>query len=150
MPENKEYRPLRLRAHDGDDLKIISAMTQDAILKVGDIAYLPKARRFAFVANRFVWETAGQRRRGAFARVRAGVHFDDVLSVRQMNIRADAKDAVLELLAIRFEPAADGAGAVILEFSGGGGVRLDVEAINAELSDLSPPWPARRRPDHQD
>lgn len=149
MTDLRDYKPLRLLAEDGEDLKVLSACLQDAVVKVGDFAFLPKERRFAFVANRFVWECAADRKRGPFARVRAGAHFDDVKAVRQQNIRADAKDAVLELLALRFEPGADGAGAVVMEFSGGGAIRLEVESVNAQMRDLSAPWSTARKPDHK-
>ncbi len=143
-----DYRPLRLMAEDADDLKIISVVLQDAVARIGDFAHSPGERRFAFVANRFVWEFAADRKRGPFARVRAGCHFDDVLAIRQMNLRTDIKDGVVELLAIRFEPGADGAGVVTLDFAGGGAIRLDVESVNAHLADMSAPWATRSRPEH--
>lgn len=145
----KDYRPLRLMVEDAEDLGVLSTVLQDAIAKVGDFAHLPKQHRFAFVANRFVWETASDRKRGPFARVRAGCHFDDVISVRAMNLRLDAKDAVLNLLAVRFAPREDGAGTVTLDFAGGGAIRLDVESINAQLADISAPWLTQARPEHE-
>jgi hypothetical protein len=146
MPKLAGYRPLRLFAADAEDLKVVSAMLQDSIVKIGDFSLAPKERRFAFVASRFVWECAGAR--GPFARVRAGCHFDDVRAVRQTRLRTDARDAVVELLAIRFDPAADGAGTVTLDFAGGGAIRLDVDCVNAHLSDISAPWATRLKPDH--
>lgn len=150
MPGLQDYKPLRLMVEDADDLKVLSAVLQDAIAKVGDFAHVPSQRRFAFVANRFVWEDATDKKRGPFARVRAGCHFDDVLAVRQMNLRPDAKDGVLNLLAIRFESSADGAGAVMFDFAGGGAIRLEVESLNAQLADMSEPWPARAKPAHEE
>lgn len=149
MPGLKDYKPLRLMVEDADDLKVLSTVLQDAIAKVGDFAHLPKQRRFAFVANRFVWETAVDRKSGPFARVRAGCHFDDVISVRQQNLRPDAKDGVLDLLAVRFEPASEGAGVVTLDFAGGGVIRLEVESLNAQLADISAPWMTKARPGHE-
>ncbi len=136
-------------AGDAADLDVISTVLQDAVAKLGDFAFLPGERRFAFVVNRFVWECVGGRRAGPFARVRAGVHFDDVVSVKFQNLREDAKDAVVELLAIGFEPVDDGAGAIILDFAGGGAVRLEVESINAYMSDISEPWRTRAKPKHK-
>lgn len=150
MADLARYRPLRLTAEDQDDLKVMSACLQDCVLKLGDLAFVPKDRRFAFVANRFVWECAGAGESGRFARVRTGAHFNDVLSVKQLNLRADAKDAVIELLAIRFEAGSEGAGTVVLDFAGGGAIRLDVEAVNAQLSDLSEPWRTRSKPAHKE
>ena len=149
MASLKDYKPLRLMAGDEDDLKVLSAVLQDAVAKLGDFAFLPGERRFAFVANRFVWECAGKGRVGPFARVRAGAHFDDVKSVKFQNLKTGAKDAVVEFLAARFEPGEDGAGVIVLDFAGGGAVRLEVESVNAFLSDISEPWGARAKPKHE-
>jgi hypothetical protein len=149
MSAPKGYKPLRLLAEDAEDLKVISACLQDAVLKVGDFAYLPSQRRFAFVANRFVWEDGADRKAGPFFRTRTGAHFDDVTACKHQNIKTDAKDGVVELLAIRFEPGADGAGAVVLDFSGGGAIRLDVDAISAELRDMTDPWRTQSKPAHE-
>lgn len=149
MASLKDYKPLRLMAGDAEDLDVLSACLQDAVAKLGDFAYLPEERRFAFVANRFVWEYAADRKTGPFARVRAGAHFDDVKSAKFQHLKSNAKDAVVELLSIRFEPGEDGAGAVILDFAGGGAVLLEVESINAFMSDMSDPWRTRAKPKHE-
>lgn len=149
MPVN-DYKPLRLAAEDADDLAVISACLQDAVAKVGDFAFLKRERRFAFVANRFAWETAMDRKRGPFLRVRAGVHFTDVLNVRSHNVRRDAPSAVVSILAIRFLPGEDGAGVIEIDLAGGGVVAVDVECLSAHMSDISDPWMTRSRPRHDD
>jgi len=145
----RDYKPLRLMAGDAEDLGVISACLQDAVAKLGDFAFIPEERRFAIVANRFLWECAGERHAGPFARVRAGLHFDDVKSARFQHLRTDAKDAVVELLALRFEPGDDGAGEIIFDFAGGGVIRLEVESVNAYMSDISEPWRTRAKPKHE-
>ena len=150
MASLKDYKPLRLMAGDAEDLGIMSAVLQDAVAKLGDFAFLPAERRFAIVANRFCWECAADRKRGPFARVRAGLHFDDVKSAQFQHLRTNAKDAVVELLAIRFEAGEDGAGTIILDFAGGGAVRLEVESVNAYISDISEPWRTRAKPEHKE
>ena len=122
---------------------------QDAVAPLKDFAYLPKARRFAALVNRFKWEDG---RRGANLRVRSLLHFDDVLSARSKNIKLGAPDAVVSLLAIRFEPKGgeDPGGAVDLVFAGGGTIRLEVECLDASLSDVGGEWAARGRPDHDE
>ena len=140
---------LTLAAEDAADLEVISARLQDAVAKVKDLVYLPKRRRFAAVFNRFQWE-AGARQ--GDLRVQSGLHFDGVLSVKSSHIKRGAPDAVVSLLAIRFTPkgADDPAGVIELIFSGGGTLKLDVECIDAGLSDVSSVWAARGRPDHED
>jgi hypothetical protein len=138
--------PLRLRAEDADDLRVISAALQDAVLKVGDIRWEPSARRLTLAVNRFRWE-GGERSR---ERVRSALQFGDVIEVKARRIRREARDAVLELLAITFEPAGeeDPGGVVTLAFAGDGDLRLHVEAVEVLLSDLSAPWPTPRAPRH--
>jgi Protein of unknown function (DUF2948) len=125
---------------------VISAALQDAVGKVGDIRWEPAARRLTLLLNRYQWE-AGERAR---RRVRAALQFGDVLEVKARRIRREAPDAVLSLMALTFEPAGaeDPGGVVTLAFAGGGDLRLTVEAIEALLADVSPPWPTPRSPRH--
>ena len=145
------FEPKSLQAADTQDLQLISAMLQDAVAKIGDMAWLPRARRFAFVANRFVWEVANKNTLiKPNLRVRVGVHIDDVVQVQSQHLRLDAKDAVVDVLALRFVAGDDGAGALFLDLAGGGGVKLGVECLNVTMNDLSAPWAARGVPDHGD
>lgn len=136
---------LKLVALDADDLAVISAHLQDAVLKVSDLAYLPRERRFALVARRFDWEAQpgdGPRRR------LAGLHFERVLSARTRGLDRSEPDAVLELLALTFEPGEAPSGAITLVFAGGGAVRLEVECVEAQMRDLGAAWRAGGRPAH--
>jgi hypothetical protein len=139
---------LVLAAADAEDLEAISARLQDAVAKVKDLVFLPKSRRFAAVFNRFKWETADAR---TATRVRAGLHIDGVLSAKSCRLRSDAPEAVASLLAIRFLPKGeeDPGGTIEFIFSGGGTLRLEVECISAELSDISGEWAALGRPVHE-
>lgn len=136
-------KALRLLAEDADDLEIISAALQDAVAKVGDIAYDPRARALTIAFNRYRWEAGRER-------VRAGLQIDSVLSVQARNIRRDAKDAVIELLALSFEPGEAPGGSITLSFAGGGDLRCEVECVDAVMADISSPWPTRREPGHAD
>ena len=71
---------LKLLALDDEDLAVLSAHVQDAVLKVADLVNLPKERRFALGMNRFIWEKAEGGRKN-FERRRAALTFDRVLSV---------------------------------------------------------------------
>ncbi len=140
---------LTLAAEDAADLEVISARLQDAVAQMKDLVYLPKRRRFAAVFNRFQWEA--DQKKGDL-RVRSGLHFDGVLSVKSQNLKLGAPEAVVSLLAIRFTPkgAEDPGGEVELIFAGGGALRLEVEVIDAGLSDLTGVWAARGRPEHEE
>lgn len=140
---------LKLLALDEEDLRVVSAHLQDAVLKVGDIAYRPVEKRFVVTMNRFVWEKAGGGlRRRAFERRRSVLHFDRVLGVKAGGLDQRKKGEVLELLAIRFAPAREPTGTIELVFAGGAAIRLEVECIEAQLTDLGAAWETRAKPAH--
>jgi hypothetical protein len=140
---------LTLAAEDAADLEVISARLQDAVAQMQDLVYLPKRHRFAALFNRFQWEA--DQRKGDL-RVRSGLHFDGVLSVKSQNLKRGAPEAVLSLLSIGFTPKGgeDPGGTVELTFAGGGAIQLEVEVIDAGLTDISGAWAALGRPDHED
>lgn len=144
---------LKLIALDADDLSVISAHLQDAVLQVGDVTYLPRDKRFAALANRFDWFNAlkdGKSAPEEFARRRAALRFERVLSAQVQGIDLKSKSTVLSLLAIGFEPTDAPEGDVILHFSEGRAIRLHVECIEAELKDLGAVWQATSKPQHPD
>ncbi|MHA1523737.1 MAG: DUF2948 family protein [Alphaproteobacteria bacterium] len=143
-----DLNPLRLSAFDAEDLGIISAHLQDAVLTVGDMSFQPAAQCFAFIANRFDWMDGQDRATGPFRRARVGVTLERVEAVRVRNINRAKPDAVVELLAVSFEATQAPSGVVRLEFAGGGTVSLDVECIEARLEDLGPAWETKSRPSH--
>jgi hypothetical protein len=135
---------LKLLALDSEDLDVISATTQDAIIRVGDMGFAKADSRFALLMNRFAWEEGGKTRQ----RKRAALHFDRVSEVKAAGIDLNAQDGVLELLTIRYNPTDDPAGTVELAFAGGGTVRLTVECLEARLQDLGAAWAAKAVPAH--
>ena len=134
--------PLRLLAEDAVDLQIISAALQDAIMRPVDIRWEKEARRLTIVLSRFCWECGG-------TRVMAAMQFGDVEAVKSRRLPR-LPDSALELLALDFEPTEAPGGRVILMFAGGGDLRIDVECLDAVLTDLSDRWPARVAPTHLD
>ncbi len=134
--------PLRLLAEDADDLHIISAALQDAILRPVDIVWEPSSRRVTLKLSRFCWECGG-------TRVMAAMQFGDVIAVKSRRLPR-LPESALELLAMEFAPDEAPGGRVILMFAGGGDLRIDVECLDAVLTDLSERWPARLAPSHLD
>lgn len=127
---------LRLIGHEAEDVPVISALMQDAAVRVDDIAFDAKAHRFALVANRYRWEA------DVPSRTRSALRFDGVVRAQRKGWPTDS-EAVLALLAIRAEE-----GAVTLDFSGGASVRLEAECIDLVLEDLTGPWGTRATPRH--
>lgn len=137
--------PIRLLAQDEDDLKVISAALQDAIAKVGDIRFDPADRTLTLALNRFRWEAEGEVRH---ERVRAALQIGSALSVQARKIKREPRDAVVELLAIVFEPGEAPGGAILLTFAAGGDLKVEVECLDVALADVSAPWPSRHAPRH--
>jgi hypothetical protein len=137
---------LRLLAFDVDDLAVLSAHLQDALIPVAEMAYLTRQRRFALVGRRFDWvkKSAG----GPCERCATGFHFEGVLHVARSGFTPDETDRVLNLLAIEFAPGDLPAGTITITFSGGAALRLDVECLEAHLADLGPRWPCSCEPKH--
>ena len=135
--------PLKLRAEDEEDLAVISAILQDALVAVGDIAFLPDEKRFVLVANRFRREQPGPGPQQQLERRMSGLRFDGVTGVQRRGFAPREAERLLVLLAIRAE-----AGSLYLDFAGGSSIRLEVERILCHLDDLGEPWPTRWRPRH--
>ncbi|ADV11516.1 DUF2948 family protein [Mesorhizobium sp. M7A.F.Ca.CA.001.09.2.1] len=140
---------LKLIALDDQDLSIVSAHVQDAVLKVSDLEFLPAAKRFLLTMNRFVWEAKSGLFRQHNERRQAVLHFDRVLGAKTSGIDRDKPAEVLSLLAISFIEISKPAGIVELIFSGGGAIMLDVECIEARLADIGGAWEATSRPIHK-
>ncbi|WP_136617177.1 MULTISPECIES: DUF2948 family protein [Mesorhizobium] len=140
---------LKLIALDDQDLSIVSAHVQDAVLKVSDLEFLPAAKRFLLTMNRFVWEAKSGLFRQHNERRQAVLHFDRVLGAKTSGIDRDKPAEILSLLAISFIEISKPAGIVELIFAGGGAIMLDVECIEARLADIGGAWEATSRPIHK-
>lgn len=141
MPE------LKLLALDEEDLQVISAYTQDAVVRVGDMGFAKSDKRFACLMNRFAWEEgvdAGKRQRH-----RAAMHFDHVTDVNSVGINLSSQDGILDLLSIDFTQTKAPEGIVKLLFAGGGTVELSVDCLEVRMSDLGASWAAKATPAHQ-
>jgi len=136
---------LKLRAEDTEDLLVISACLQDALVPVRDLAYIPEERTFLLIANRFRWENGVRPAPGeaGLERTLCGITFSEVTAVSYSGFRRSENGRILSLLAIRAEN-----GKVHLEFSGGAAIRLEVACILCHAKDVGEPWPTPWQPRH--
>lgn len=142
---------LKLVALDKDDIEVVSAHVQDALVKVADVLWLPHEHRFVMALNRFDWVSAVDAKaesKPEYRRCRTALRFDRVNACKCRNLDQKSKDARLNLLAVEFAETDSPAGVVTLTFSGGGAIRLDVECLEAELADLGEVSAAALCPDH--
>jgi hypothetical protein len=143
---------LKLRAEDADDLAVISACVQDALISVRDLTFERGEHRFTLVVNRFRWEGKPDGADGAavYERTHAAIVFSGVDGVTYRGFRRSEEDRILSLLAIRpGNKIGDKSGTIDLEFSGGVAVRLKTAAIRVRVADIGEPWPTAWQPDHE-
>jgi|TARA_R110000851_G_scaffold47116_2_gene114532 hypothetical protein len=148
--EDGREAPLNLGAMEAEDLQIISSLAQDAVFPITEMTWQPAKRRFGLLLNRFRWEDQGRERHGP-ERVQSLLVVDNVLRVASQGIDRSDKDTILSILAITFESGADGAGHVLLTLAGDGALRLEVEAIEVTLKDVTRPYraPSGKVPHHE-
>ena len=145
--EDGATRPLNLVARDEDDIAVISALVQDAVLTADDLRFDKSKRRFAMLINRFRWEDGAIRNP---ERVRSLMVLDDVTLVQGQGLDRKDPDLVLSLLSLAFARGEDGTGVVTLTFAGDGALAIAVEALEVSLKDVTRPYlaPSRLVPKH--
>ena len=147
--EDGREAPLNLGVFEPEDLGVVSSLVQDAVFPITEMTWRAKQRQFALLINRFRWEDEG-RARHTPERVQSLLVFQNVLGVASQGIDRNDTDLVLSLLSLRFEPGEDAQGIVALTLAGDGAIRLKVEALEAQLRDVTRPYAAvsGSAPDH--
>src|SRR5262245_32122180 len=141
--------PMKFVALDRDDLEVVSTHLQDALVKVCDVVWRPQEKRLVVALSRFDWPAA-ESPDPELRRCRSALRFERVKSCKCKSVNPHGKDAMLNLLAVEFAESDPPGGVVMLTFSGGGALRLEVECLECELADLGQSWPAEARPVHLD
>jgi hypothetical protein len=149
--EDGAEQPLRLAAETPKDLEVISALVQDSVTQVSQIAWAPKHRRFALLLNRFRWEDArrpGERR--PVERVQSLLTFEGALAVRANGVDPRDRDLVLSILSIACDLTEDGSGLIRLTLAGDGEIAIAAECLDATLRDVTRPYaaPSGKAPSH--
>lgn len=150
--EDSAEAPLRLRAEAPEDLSVVSALLQDAVLPSNEISWSRSGLRFAALVNRFRWEDkpAAEAAGRAYERVRAILTVFGALKVGSNGVDPKDKDLVLSILSLAFDPGEDGAGRVRLILAGDGEIAIEVECLDVRLEDVTKPYaaPSGKAPEH--
>ena len=144
-----KVKNLKLIANSDDDLRVISAHLQDAIVSPSDIAHLKKNRIFLIQLNRFMWEDV---EKGVFRknkRIRTILKFDNVVGVYSKNINSKDKERFLDFLAIETNILPDKYYEIKLIFSGDSVIKIRSEVIEVTLDDQGSPWESKTKPKHK-
>ena len=150
--EEGREAPLNLGAETSEDLSVLSSLVQDAVFTPSEMAWRPREHRFASLINRFRWEdrVAAERRGRPYERVQSLLVINTVLGVSSQGVDRTDKDLVLSILDISFEARKDGSGHLVLTLAGDGALRLEVEALDVSLKDVTRPYvaPSGKAPRH--
>ena len=140
---------LKLIARTLEDLRVISAHLQDAIVSTKDIAHLKSNRIFLMQLNRFMWEDI---EKGVFRknkRIRTFLKFDNVLKVSSKNVKQKNTSRFLDFLTIESNLLDDKSYEINLIFSGDSIIKVNSEVIDVTLDDQGLPWESKTTPKHK-
>lgn len=145
-------RPLNLGAQDAEDLRVISSLTQDAVLTVDDLRWSRAERQLVLLLKRFRWEDielAKQQGRDP-ERVQSLLVIQNATELASQGIDRKQADVVLSLMSLEFSGAEDGVGDLILTFSGDGALKVQVDGLDVALRDVTRPYvaPSKQIPNH--
>jgi len=136
-------KSLKLIATEAEELNILSAALEGTITSSGEMSFLRTDRAFTLMGSRYRWEEAE-----TGSRIRVGIYFGDVITVKAAGISQKNPTEILELLNISVQANEDAAADITLNFAGGGTVLLHTECINVSLTDTGDAWATDKRPDH--
>ncbi len=140
---------LRLIAKTEEDLKVVSAYLQDAIVNTSDIANLGQNKIFIMQLNRFMWEDVEQ---GIFRqnkRIRTILKFENVIKVLSKNINRTKKDKFLDFLTIETIKMPDNNYEMKIVFAGDLIIKVVSEVIEVTLDDQGKSWNTKNIPKHK-
>lgn len=140
------YTPLRMIAEDEDDLQIIAACLQDALVPLSGMNYDQETGTFHLIANRFCWECDPEILEGDsfYKRVPTGLAFHQVIEIKKKDLDLQNKNELINLLTIHDENI----NSIHLIFSGGAEIRLTVDKISCHLKDVDEPYHTCNKPCH--
>ena len=144
-----EKNNLKLICKNQEDLKVISAYSQDSIVAVKDIIFLEKNRIFVMVVNRFMWEDVEKGIYRQNKRIKCAIRFEGILKVKSKKINQKNRNKRLECLAIKCNEILDKNYEINFFFSGGGVITLISEFIEVVMHDLGASWNVKHFPKHK-
>lgn len=145
---------LKLLARDVQDVQIMAAMLQDAIVPVSDMAFRSSEKVFVMIAQRFCWDclnnddntlaaSEDEPALQIYQRIHCALEVDGVESAQCIGIDHDKPGELLDLLTINAE-----GNSVRFIFAGGGKLRLNLKDWQIRMVDYGESWPTTHCPRH--
>tara|TARA_A100001011_G_scaffold396984_2_gene496586 strand:+ start:512 stop:985 length:474 start_codon:yes stop_codon:yes gene_type:complete len=151
--KNENYKKLILAAKNEEDLIIFSMLCQDSIIKISNIKWAKKSKRFFILLTRFCWELnyLSKKKSSSLRRVNSILSFDNVLSVKTLGIKQKRSNMITSLLTCNYRSRSFEEQSIDLVFSGNGKITLDIECIEVFIKDISEPFKSTysKPPNHE-
>ena len=144
-----KVKNLKLIARTVDDLRVVSAHLQDAIVSISDIANLENNKILLIQLNRFMWEDV---EKGLFRknkRIRTVLKIENVIKVHSKNIIQSKKDKFLDFLTIETNQMPDNNYEMKIVFAGDSIIKIISEVIEVTLDDQGKAWDTKNMPKHK-
>ena len=150
--EDGDGKALNIGAFDQRDLEVVSSLIQDSIFPTSEIKWLSTADKLALLINRFRWEdkSLAQLRDIKAERVQSLLMISHVKSIASSGFSPKQKDKILSILSTSFDGEDGGSGSILIVLSGNGGIRVEVDALEIHLRDVTMPYiaPSGAAPKH--
>ena len=140
--KEENYKKLSLIAQNEEDLVVISTLCQDSIIKIANIKWAKKSKRFYLLINRFCWELndLSKKKSSNMLRINSIMSFNSVLSVKSAGIQQNNNSDITSLLTLNYNFFNFEKQAIDLLFSGNSQITLNIECIDVFLKDISEPF----------
>ena len=145
----KDINRLKLIGKNIEDLKTISAYSQDSIVKIKDLVYLKENKIFIMMLSRYMWEDIEISVFRNYKRIKSVLKFNFIESVLAKNINQKQKTRNLELLAIKANTNQENKYDINLIFSGNNIMLLKSEEIDVMVDDQEYYWEVKHFPKHK-
>ena len=140
---------LKLIGKNQEDLKVISAYSQDSIVAIKDMIFLEKNRIFIMIVNRFMWEDIEKGVHRENKRIRCAIKFEGILKVKSKKINQKNRNKRLECLAIKCNQILSKNYEINFFFAGGAVITLIAESVEVVMQDLGISWNVKHIPKHK-
>ena len=140
-----DFKKLRLKFLDKDEIKIFSTLCQDSIFSIDEIIYNKSDKILIATFSRFCWEFVGKKIQDeTFYRVVSGTRICNVNKITYTNKDKINSSKFINLLSVDYDK-----NQIKLNFSLDITIKLFIEKIEIYLDDLDMPWPTGKKPMHK-
>ena len=140
-----DFKKLKIKFLDKDEIKIFSTICQDGIFSIDEIIYNESDKILIATFSRFCWEFVEKKiKNETFYRVVSGTRICNVNKITYTNKDKINSSKFINLLSVDYDK-----NQITLNFSLDITIKLFIEKIEIYLDDLDMPWPTGKKPMHK-